>query len=385
MLKNRFKLLWNNRKRFGAIFIEQILVFIVFMLCMVSISIAVKKYYEPGILDTAHVISIGYSVIDKNGDNSENISHDFDRLLEKLRKNPNVKAISKEDNFTPYMRGDSHKSDSIVVGHTKLRTYTKWADEQTKNVYNIKLMEGNWITDEPLADGSETIVITQDIADTLKWQQSVGRKLSLHHRTYTVVGVIEGFRHTVSRPSSPTVIMPIHSRKTSYREIAVKADDLDLFTTEFYAEWNKTMKKRGLALTFEDLDRARISDVISETTKIVLQAIPTIFLMIFAFIGTFGIFRLNSQKRVTEFALRIAVGSTPNQLMWEVINESVIITSISIIPGLLLAAFIYEFTIVHLLAIGITIVFMLLFAIFSAWYPASVVSKINPAQALKNG
>lgn len=383
MLRSMLILIWNDRKRFAGIFIEQILVFIVCMLCLVSIAFAIYEYNEPGILDTENVISVGYSVINKNAGNLNDISRDFDQLLEKLRRNPNVKAISREDNFTPYIRGDSHKLDSITIDHIQLKVYTKWADRYTKSVYNIELIEGEWLTDETLADGSEGIVITQNIANTLKWQKAVGRKMLVCNRNYTVVGVIKGFRHTVSRPSSATVIMPISSRNTSYKEIAVKVNDLELFTNDFYVEWNRTMKNRGLALTFDYLDKLRKSDVISEITDIVLQTIPTVFLIIFAFIGTFGIFWLNLKKRSKEFALRIVVGSTPIQLMWYVVKESVIITSISVLPGLLLTVFIYEFTIVHLLAIGISIMLMLVFAIFSAWYPAYKVAQVNPVDAMR--
>lgn len=383
MLRNMIILIWNDRKRFAGIFIEQILVFIVCMLCLVSIAFAVHKYNEPGILDTENVISVGYSVINKNVDNLNDISCDFDQLLEKLSRNTNVKAISREDNFTPYIRGDSHKLDSISIDNVRLKVYTKWADKYTKSVYNIELVEGEWLTDEKLADGSEGIVITQDIANALKWQKSIGRKMLVCNRNYTVVGVIKGFRHTVSRPSSSTIIMPISSRNTSYKEVAVKVNDLELFTNDFYVEWNRTMKNRGVALTFDYLDKLRKSDMISEITDIVLQTIPTIFLIIFAFIGTFGIFWLNSKKRNKEFALRIVVGSTPNQMMWYVVKESIIITSISMVPGLLLAVFIYEFTVVHLFAIGCCIMLMLVFAIFSAWYPAYQVSQVNPVNAMR--
>lgn len=383
MLRNMIILIWNDRKKFIGIVIEQTLVFIVCMLCLVSISFALHKYNEPGILDTENVISVGYSVIDKNANNLNDISRDFDQLLEKLRKNPNVKAISREDNFTPYIRGDSHKLDSIKVDNIQLKSYTKWADKHTKNVYNIELIEGEWMSDQKLADGSEGIVITQDIANTLRWQKAVGKRILVCNQNYTVVGVIKGFRYTVSRPSSSTIIMPISSRKTSYKEVAIKVNDLDLFTIDFYAEWNKTMKNRGLALTFEYLDKLKRSDVINEITDIVLQTIPTIFLIIFAFIGTFGIFWLNSKKRSKEFALRIAVGSTPNKLMWYVVKESIIITSVSILPGLLLAVFIYEFTVVHLFAVGTSIILMLIFAIFSAWYPAYQISRANPVGAMR--
>ena len=144
------------------------------------------------------------------------------------------------------------------------------------------------------------------------------------------------------------------------------------------------MTNRGVSLFFVRLDMARKDGLIEEITDIILQAIPTLFLLIFAFIGTFGVFWLNSKKRIKEFALRIAVGSTPKSLIGLVIMESIIISTIAMIPGLVLAMSIYEFTMVHYIAIGITIIFMFVFSIVSAWYPAYIVSKINPARAFNH-
>ena len=143
------------------------------------------------------------------------------------------------------------------------------------------------------------------------------------------------------------------------------------------------MKDKNVRFHFGDLEREKQNDMLGEILGLAVLVIPTIFLLIFAFIGTFGIFWLSSQKRIKEFALRIAIGSTPTKLIGLVIKESIVITSISIVPGLLLSFFIYEFTIVHIIAIGITVILMLLFSIFSAWYPAYTVSKIKPAKAIK--
>ena len=65
-----------------------------------------------------------------------------------------------------------------------------------------------------------------------------------------------------------------------------------------------------------------------------------------------------------------------------VISESVSITLLASVPGLLLSLFIYALTPVHLAAIGITLGIMLLFSVFSAWYPAYKVSGMDPAAAL---
>jgi ABC-type antimicrobial peptide transport system permease subunit len=66
-----------------------------------------------------------------------------------------------------------------------------------------------------------------------------------------------------------------------------------------------------------------------------------------------------------------------------VIGESLLITCVAILPALLLSFFIYDYTAVHVVAVGSTVLVMLLFAVVSAWYPAWTVSRVNPAEALQ--
>ena len=387
ILKEDFSKNGNSIKRFFGIFIEQILIFIILMLAIVSISVAVDKYNEPGLLNTDNVVNFGYSAIDYRADNLDEVSRNMDILQENLKKSSNVIALSVDYMVVPYIRGANDETDSITIDNTKIKSYVKWSGKSGRDIYDLELVEGDWFTNEKLPDGTLQVVITKDIADSLKWNKSVGKKLSVRNREYTIVGVIAGFRHVIFQKSTtPTVIMPyeINEDMNMFREVSIKVKDIDVFTADFYSQWNKLMKNRGVTMFYWNLNDLKEGNMTNVTADIILQTIPTIFLLIFAFIGTFGIFWLTSKKRVKEFALRMAIGSTTKGLTWLVIKESIIITSISMIPGLIMAVFIYELTMVHFVAIGITVVFMLLFAIFSAWYPAYTVSKINPAKALKD-
>lgn len=62
------------------------------------------------------------------------------------------------------------------------------------------------------------------------------------------------------------------------------------------------------------------------------------------FIGTFGLFMQNSERRVREFALRLAVGATHRKLLVFVMLESFVVTLLACVPGVLLSMFIYEYT-----------------------------------------
>ena len=109
---------------------------------------------------------------------------------------------------------------------------------------------------------------------------------------------------------------------------------------------------------------------------------PAFFLFIFAFIGTFGLFWLQSKKRLKEYALQLALGATRRDLMKMVLGESLLISVMASIPSVLLAFFIYDFTVENIAAVVTTILLMCLFSLFSAWYPAYRISRVNPAEVL---
>ena len=120
--------------------------------------------------------------------------------------------------------------------------------------------------------------------------------------------------------------------------------------------------------------------------SVYLIAIPTAFLLIFAFMGTFGVIWVQSKKRISEFGLRIAFGCTPMRLMRKIIFENLALTTLAMVPGLIVVALLFayapkgwEWT----AAIGAAVVFMWLFSVVSAWYPAWKAAKVQPVEALK--
>ena len=116
---------------------------------------------------------------------------------------------------------------------------------------------------------------------------------------------------------------------------------------------------------------------------VAMRVIPTAFLLLFAFIGTFGLFWLNSKKRKAEFALRLVVGATKPRLINLVVMESLILSVLAALPGMVLFGFVYDWTGVNVAAIVVTLIVMILFAVFSAWWPAYKVARVNPVEAMR--
>ena len=205
--------------------------------------------------------------------------------------------------------------------------------------------------------------------------------------TFTVVGIIAGIKQSVFADSPESIIVPkeIVSRY-GYNECCAKIKPG--FEDEFHACFSREFKRMGLAnkavQTCSSMEDSKIGSMYDTVSSIVMQVVPTSFLLLFAFIGTFGLFWLNSKKRKVEFALRVVVGATRNRLVSLVVLESLILSVMAALPGILLFCFVYEWTTVHVMAVGITFVIMVLFSVFSAWWPAYQVSKVNPVEAMRD-
>ena len=204
--------------------------------------------------------------------------------------------------------------------------------------------------------------------------------------TFTVVGIIAGIKQSVFADSPESIIVPkeIVSRY-GYNECCAKIKPG--FEDEFHACFSREFKRMGLAnkavQTCSSMKDSKIGSMYDTVSSIVMQVVPTSFLLLFAFIGTFGLFWLNSKKRKVDFALRLVVGGTKQRLIGLVVTESLILSVLAALPGMVLFGFVYEWTGVNVAAIGMTLVVMIVFAVFSAWWPAYKVVQVNPVEAMR--
>jgi hypothetical protein len=392
-MKHLLKIVWNQRRSYSWIFTEQVLVTVILMLSAVSVLEAYRRYNTPGMLDVKHTFTIGYMYTKMMGDVTQkewiNTTRGMNTLIDNLRKLPYVRALAKSSNLVPYMRNDEYytlsASDSIRIDDRQFSAIIKASDEYGASVLNPEIEEGAWIQENrALLDGSLPVVITRQFADKAGWATAVGKKIQHRSQTYTVVGVVAGLKQEPFVPSPVAIVVPQFSSRGYMEAVAkIKPGMEREFIEAFHREFTRLVAGEKLEPVINDVQSLKGMYVSGSILPIVLQGIPTLFLFIFAFIGTFGLYWMISQRRMKEFALRIALGSTKSRLIRFVIGESLLITSLAILPALALSFFIYEYTDVHVIAVGATVFIMLLFAVTSAWYPAWTVSRVNPAEALQ--
>ncbi len=394
MIRHILKMLWNQQRSFAGIFIEQVLVFIVLMLCAVSVADKIREYNTPGMLDTQGTMLFGYMFRNdqpRTRQEGEQVLQQMNTVAANLRNDPSVVAITKSRSLLPYLQaGDEYMSDSITIDRRTIKIWIKGSDAGAEAVLRPQIAEGTWMDARKLADDTYPAVVSRQFVDELGWGNAVGKKFQYHSVTYTIVGVVSGVKQNVFAESPSVLIIPAEVMDgwgmltAAEYCVRVRPAEQDAFSAAYFKEFRKIITDPKVEPVIMDMDRLKNQEIIWVIAGLVFQTIPTVFFLVFGFIGTFGLFWLYSRKRVREFALRRAVGATKVRLVRMVVAESVVLTLLAAVPGLLLAAFIYTWDWTVVAGVGSTLAIMLIFSVFSAWYPAWKVSRVSPAEALHN-
>lgn len=174
-------------------------------------------------------------------------------------------------------------------------------------------------------------------------------------------------------------------RTNFIREIAPRLDVDDLFVADAvpYTEQQ---------LQFEVMN--------GDTDKVNSQAIVVLFLLVNVFLGLIGTFWFRTRRRRSEIALRLAMGSTKNQVFRLLAGEGLLLLALVTIPAMIICynIGIAEFTIGRTELISTWPVewsfvrFLLgslaawsliaLMVMVGIWFPARQAMKIQPAEAL---
>lgn len=389
MIKHLLILIWNSKKNYLGILIEQALIFVILMFWLSCLYQVLHEYTKPGLLDTENVVSLGYMAqphIRANSPKMTGINKSVNAITDFLRKQPYVHAVSEGTSFIPYLRASEYyKHDTLVMLRQKVAVKVKTTDPHAINVFNFTVSKGQWFPEKWQNKNAQPAIITQQLAYLLQLENPIGSFFEINKRRYTIIGTMAGIKSNVFDDPEPTVILPYERNPyTGYREISLKidADAFDQLYADYSEEFQRLINTSGVEPFLFDLNNIKKETIFPTTSSIKLQLIPTCFLFIFAFIGTFGLFMLNTKKRESELALRIALGSTRKQLLQFILLQGLLITILASIPGVILAIIVYDFNLINFLALLTAWVTLMLFSLLSAYYPSYKISKINPSSIL---
>jgi putative ABC transport system permease protein len=391
MFKHLFKLMWNKRKH-NFLFLSEILVSFMVIFAISSFLIYYFQNYskERG-LDYEKVWSVSYDESYKTK-NSDSLTMYYENLKNVIKALPEVEEVSFSSNNIPY--ANSISTTSITFKGKSFDGINQYlVGEGYKKVWNMNLQQGRWFTKEDEVAKDRPIVINETLKRDLFGDQSaVGKSTADYegNKKLKIIGVVQDFKANGDfQPSGRAMFWKVDTAAFRWLnslliKVGPKADAA--FESRLYKLISNTMKNSSIEITH--VSELRISKNEATVMPMIIFSIIAGFLILNVALGLFGVLWYNINKRKGEIGLRRAIGASGSSVSLQLVAESFVLASMSLIVGVFFAL---QFPLlgvynvpsaVYLTAILLSVGFIYVLVILCALYPGKQAAAILPAVAL---
>jgi putative ABC transport system permease protein len=286
------------------------------------------------------------------------------------------------------------KSDSAVM-----QTTVEGSNQNYGQITNLNVRNGRYISELDVEWRSATAVIGVEVADELFGNRDiVGNYMNIGGRSFKVVGLLEEKGTTMIGSQDNKIVIPITTAQRMFKQkeigtIYASAQSNEM-TQQAEAALNAwAMRKAGDEDYYSVFNQSELISIVNDvmgTLTLMMGSIAGISLLVGG-IGIMNIMLVSVSERTREIGIRKAIGAKRSDIMTQFLIESVIISLLGGMIGLVAGALgISVIASVMGIEMGLTIEVALLAAGFSIFvgvvfgsYPASKASKLNPIEALR--
>jgi putative ABC transport system permease protein len=385
MILHLFKMILNRKKTYFFLFLQ---LFVAFMALFLVMGLNMKKfsnYFQP----------LGYNyedvwLVEPDFENvPENKKLEYSVLVqEKLRAIKEVELVSATQ-VIPFQQWGAEEK---ITYKKQVITALKFeVDEHYKDVMGISLAEGRWFTAKDYVLNTVPVVITRDLAERdFKNDSPLGKTILVGDKKALIVGISEAIRENTSANLNPGFFMPLQTAGGKYLLKSENTENFRLLEDKVRKSVTSVgaadiQIKQNISLTLVKKYAHKVDYIQLSITFVVF-----IFLLINVFLGISGMFSYNLSKRKAEVGLRVIMGASPSQILMQFLGESMVLTTLGILPGVLIAAQMlimqyfepYTNQYYGILSIIFSALFLYLLMLSCAFYPSLKATRLNPSDAL---
>ncbi len=315
-------------------------------------------------------------------------------LKTELLRNENIISAGTSSSRIGQQLGRTNIFPEGATGETNIITSIMSADENFIPTMNMKMSKGrNFSLDY---DDSLSMIINEEMVRLLKWDEAVGRKISIQtgpnaatDRTpYTVIGVVKDFHFATIRHKLEPMFM-LYSKDNGALSIKVKTENMD----ETISFVEQTWKKINPGTTFEYafLDEQFANLYRNEQAFANMFTHFTILALTIAGLGLFALSAFTAEQRKKEIGIRKVLGASNATIFYKLSVEFIVLILVSFVLASAIAYFVMEKWLQdfqYSIKIGIEVFLLaglasLLIALLTISFQSLKAAVNNPADALR--
>ena len=345
---------------------------------------SITESMQIGGIDMINVMPVGWSR--ENSQFDEEFSSNFLKNVEGVDKV--IVTVSSNANIR---NGQEIEKSVQISGVT--------SDYFEANMLN--LLEGTFFSATDNLNRRQVVVLGADLAKELfPAGGAVGNYVAIFRnqaKRYQVIGILEEKDMTIGSVYNSVAFIPYNTYAQRFRKVN-QVSSYILKVASGYDALKVSDDVEGYLSSIVDSDNytvyspASLVDMANQITKTFasfLAAIAAISLLVGG-IGIMNIMLVSVVERTREIGIRKALGATPKTIQGQFLVESITLTIVGGLIGILFGIFIsymivrYAGWSLHLswIAIVLALAFSMFVGVFFGWYPAKKASKLDPIEAL---
>jgi predicted permease len=342
--------------------------------------------------------------------NTDRIRAAWQDVLERARRVPGVQAVATVDTF-PMRQGFNEvgywPSADVPAENKRPNALATSVSPEYLNVMGIPLRRGRFVTDQDRV-GSELVVVIDEVLakQAFDGQDPIGKRLwmpDMDYGPFVVVGVVGHVRHwglagddqaqVRAQFYYPFAQLPDKylRRWSELMSIAVRTEVAPLSEVESLRRELRGAAGDQVLYGVHTMEQLADDSLALQRFLLLLFGIFAGLALVLACIGIYGVLAYLTGQRVPEIGIRIALGASPNGVMWMVLRQSLgmILAGVFIGAAAALAAARVMLRLVEGMqptepsTFGMTIPVLIVAALFASFLPARRASRVDPVIALR--
>jgi putative ABC transport system permease protein len=391
MFKHLFTLIWNKKKQNFLLMSEMLISFLVLFAVFTLLVYNYQNYKKPMGFDNEDVWLVSYNNALKTT-NADSLTLFYETLRQTIKSMPQVKDISYVSHNAPFTNNTSQGGFTYNKKHIDhINEYT--VEDSYPAVLNTKLLEGRWFNRGDMTFKNEPVVINSELKEQIFGEGAAVGKLiggDEDKNKMKVIGVLQDMKVKGDYASAGIAVYhrvdtgAFHWLGKILVKVVPNADAA--FEGRLYKTLNNSMKNSNVEI--EHLVEKRKTINYFALVPMIVLLIVAFFLIINVALGLFGVLWYNINKRRGEIGLRRAIGASGRSVSTQLVAETMILATLSLIIG---SFFAIQFPLlnvfdlpagVYLTALVLAVLFIYLLVFLCSLYPGRQAAAIYPAVAL---